>query len=68
MPIHNPALTAFEVGKYVCPKTKLLAPLVASCAFASLQWPFVVEHCTECGEKHVLCCEEVLHVPVFGYE
>ena len=68
MPKHETALTEFEVGKYVCPKTKRPAPLLASCSFACLKWPHVVEHCPECGEKHVLCCEDVLHAPVFGYE
>ncbi len=68
MPTSKPALSLFEVGKYVCPKTKLQAPLMASCSFASIQWPHVVERCGECGEPHVLNSEEVLHVPVFGYE
>jgi hypothetical protein len=62
------ALPLFEIGKYVCPKTKLQAPLMANCSFASIQWPHVVERCVECGGQHVLSSEEVLHVPVFGYE
>lgn len=68
MPKPSAVATEFEVGKYVCPKTKLLAPLMATSSFASLEWPYVVEHCPECGERHVLCCEDVLHAPVFGYE
>ena len=67
MPIPMPA-PEFEVGKYVCPKTKHLVPLMAPCSFAYIHWPFVVEHCLACGEKHVFECEEVEHVPVFGYE
>lgn len=68
MPTDKPAVARFEVGKYVCPKTKQLTPLLASCSFAYIEWPVVVEHCAECGERHVLCCEEVLHSPVFGRE
>jgi hypothetical protein len=64
----KPAVPEFEVGKYLCPKTKSLAPLMASTSFAYLEWPFVVERCAECGERHVLGCEEVLHSPVFGRE
>jgi hypothetical protein len=68
MPKRNAALTEFEVGKYVCPKTKCPAPLMATSSFAYIEWPFVVERCASCGERHVLCSEEVLHAPVFGRE
>jgi hypothetical protein len=68
MPTSKPKLTEFEVGVYVCPKTKCPASLRASCSFAYIEWPVVVEHCTSCGERHVLNCQEVLHSPVFGRE
>jgi hypothetical protein len=66
-PTHPPAIE-FEVGKFVCPRTKALVPLRAVCAFDHLTWPLVVEKCPDCGEKHVLLCEEVLHPPLYGYE
>lgn len=68
MPAQKAELTEFTVGHYVCPKTKLLVPLKASCSLAYLNWPVVVEQCPNCGGKHVLCCEDVQHPPVFGYE
>lgn len=68
MPPAKPVTAEFEVGKYMCPKTKSLAPLMAPCAFTYLEWPCVIEHCALCGERHVLHCEDVLHAPAFGYE
>lgn len=64
----KPALVEHEVGKFVCPKTKLPVPLLTHCPFTAVEWPVVVEHCAECGGRHVLECEDVLHPPVFGYE
>lgn len=61
-------ISEFEVGKYVCPKSKQPVPLMASQSLAYLDWPVVVEPCRDCSEKHILQCEDVLHPPVFGYE
>ena len=67
MPQSAPA-TQFEIGKYRCPKTKKLSPLWAPQHMAEVDWPVVVEKCPECGEKHVVGNDDVLHPPVFGYE
>lgn len=64
----NPRVVEFEIGKYVCPNTNKLVPLMASRPLAFVEWPLVVEHCRECGERHALECEDVHHRPVFGYE
>ncbi len=58
----------FEVGKFICPATQSLVPLMATCSLAFLDWPVVVEHCPGCGQRHVVRCEDVEHPPVFGYE
>jgi len=68
MPKPKAVVPEFEVGKYVCPRTKCPASLMATCSFAYLEWPVVVERCESCGERHVLGSEEVLHAPVFGRE
>lgn len=61
-------VTEFEIGKYICPKTKSSVTLKATRSLAFMEWPLVVESCESCGEKHVLQSEDVLHRPVFGYE
>lgn len=68
MPAQKAEVTEFTVGHYVCPKTKSLQPLRASCSLAYVNWPVVVEACPGCGEKHVLSSEDVQHPPVYGYE
>ena len=57
-----------EIGKYVCPNTKALVPLVGTCALTEIEWPLVLEHCTDCQQRHVLVCEDVWHPPIYGYE
>lgn len=66
MPLRKPQ--EFEIGKYLCPKTKSPVPLMAPCSLAFVEWPVVVAQCAACGERHVLECEDVEHSPVFGYE
>ena len=60
--------TQFEIGKYVCPNTKKLLPIWALQHLAEVEWPVMVEKCPDCGQKHVVRNEDVLHPPLFGYE
>jgi hypothetical protein len=68
MPARETTLAEFKVGTYICPKTKSTLPLKATRPLPFLEWPIVVERCADCGEKHVLECEDVQHPPAFGYE
>jgi hypothetical protein len=61
-------IAEFKIGTYICPNTKSPVSLVVSQRLACLDWPVVVEHCSDCGQRHVLQCEEVYHPPAFGYE
>lgn len=58
----------FTVGWYVCPQTKSPVPLRMSHPLAQAEWPVVIEMCHDCGQRHVLCCEDIHHPPVYGYE
>lgn len=58
----------FEIGRYICPKTKAPVPLKSSCPLAFMEWPVTISNCPECGQEHVLQCEDLQHPPVFGYE
>ncbi len=55
------------IGKYVCPNSKLLAPVKASQPLALVRWP-VVENYASCGQERVLRLTDVQHPPVYGYE
>ncbi len=68
MPRGNAALAEFKIGTYICPKTKAEVPLFSCCPLPYLHWPMVVQKCRECGEQHVLQCQDVQHPPTFGYE
>ena len=68
MPSEKAEAALYTVGRYICPKTKAPAPLMASSSLAFIEWPVVVEKCANCGEKHVIRCEDVQHAPVYGYE
>lgn len=58
----------FEIGAYVCPKTKESVPLTATQSVSDLCWPVVVEKCPACGQRHEIQYSELRHPPVFGYE
>lgn len=68
MPRHEPPCVAFEVGTFVCPKTRTRVPLSATHSVSDLQWPVVVERCPACGERHTVEYNDLRHPPVFGYE
>jgi hypothetical protein len=57
-----------EIGKYICPKTKLPVPLLSYTPLSGVAWPMVIDRCPECGQKHAIESQDVLHPPVFGYE
>ncbi len=57
-----------EIGRYICPNTKSLVSLVRSCSLTEMEWPVNIEHCTSCGQKHVLLSEDVWHPPIYGFE
>jgi len=67
MPQAAPA-QQFEIGKYLCPNTKKLLPIWALQHLAEVEWPVTVEKCPDCGQKHLVRNEDVLHPPLFGYE
>ncbi len=58
----------FEIGTYICPKTRAPAPLMASQPITALHWPVTVEACPRCGQSHVVHQDDLRHPPVFGYE
>lgn len=68
MPSAHGVELSFRVGEYICPCTKELVPLLASRPLPFMEWPVVVEHCEGCGKRHVLECEDIHHLPAFGYE
>lgn len=61
-------LVEFEIGRYVCPKTKALVPLKSARPLAFVEWPVTIKNCPDCGGEHLLQCEDLQHPPVFGYE
>jgi hypothetical protein len=65
---HSDHPTALVIGKYVCPNSGALVPLVADEPLAFIHWPMVVEKCSSCGKQHVLQLTDVEHPPVYGYE
>ena len=64
----KPEMAECEIGKYVCPNTRSPVSLMGSRPFAFLEWPVVVEVCSDCGQRHVLQPEDIQHRPAFGYE
>ena len=68
MHAHDAPGAEFEVGKYVCPSSRLLMPLKASQPLVFLHWPIVVKGCPGCGLEHKLELADVQHPPVYGYE
>jgi len=61
-------VTEFEVGKFVCPVTGLLVPLIATRPWAVMDWPVRVTQCPKCGREHLIELDELRHPPLFGYE
>lgn len=61
-------VTEFEIGKFICPATKSLVPLIATRPWAVLDWPVKVTACPSCGGDHLIALDELRHPPLFGYE
>lgn len=57
-----------EIGRYICPNTRLPVPLKWSCAVALVEWPLVVKCCPACKQEHEIKCEDLQHPPAYGYE
>lgn len=68
MPGRETVSVEFEVGTYICPNTGSPVGLKETHPLSELKWPVVVEHCPECGQRHLIAYEDVRHRPVFGYE
>ena len=60
--------TPFEIGTFICPKTKAAAPPLASQPIAAVPWPVVVKTCARCGESHLVQRDQLRHAPILGYE
>ena len=50
----------FFVGKYVCPETDQLIPVTSALPLAEMDCHVVVELCPSCGERHEVCCDDLL--------
>ena len=61
-------IAEFEIGKYVCPVTKSLVPLIATQPWTIMDWPVTVKACPSCGGAHLVELDELRHPPLFGYE
>lgn len=64
----KPEVAEFEIGRYICPVTRQLTPLLSARPLAFVEWPVTVQRCPGCGQTHTLHCEDLQHPPVFGYE
>lgn len=60
MPDEKTGLKRFIVGKYVCPETDELISVSAASPMAELDCPVIVEMCPSCGERHEVCCDDLL--------
>ncbi len=60
MPDEKTGLKRFIVGKYVCPETDELIPVPSPSPLAELDCPVIVEKCPSCGERHEVCCDDLL--------
>jgi hypothetical protein len=50
----------FFVGKYVCPETDELISVTSALPLAEMDCHVVVETCPSCGERHEVCCDDLL--------
>ena len=50
----------FTVGKYVCPETDELIVVRSALPLAEMDCHVVVEVCSSCGERHEVCCDDLL--------
>jgi hypothetical protein len=48
------------VGKYVCPETDKLVPVSSAHPAPEMDCPLIIEHCPACGERHEVCCDDLL--------
>lgn len=53
-------LKTYLLGHYVCPETDQLIPVTSQVPLAEADCPFIVETCPACGEKHEVCCGDLL--------
>jgi hypothetical protein len=53
-------LKTFILGKYVCPETDQLIPVSSAVPMAETDCPIIVEVCPSCGERHEVCCDDLL--------
>lgn len=60
MPDKKTGLKPFIVGKYVCPETDELIAVPADSPLAELDCPVIIEKCPSCGERHEVCCDDLL--------
>jgi hypothetical protein len=58
----------FIVGKYVCPETDQLIPVSSALPIPEMDCPVIVEVCPACGEKHEVCCDDLLESEDFDCE
>jgi hypothetical protein len=54
------ALNKVVVGKYVCPETDILIPVSSVHPPPEMDCPLIVERCPACGERHEVCCDDLL--------
>ena len=53
-------LKKFLLGQYVCPETDELIPVMSALPMQEVECPFIVEACPACGERHEVCCDDLL--------
>ena len=56
------------VGKYVCPITDELIPVSSAHPPPEMDCPLIVEVCPACGERHEVCCDDLLEADEFELE
>jgi hypothetical protein len=54
------ATKTFIVGKYVCPETDQVIPVNSAVPMSELDCPVIVKVCPSCGERHEVCCDDLL--------
>jgi hypothetical protein len=53
-------LKTYILGHYVCPETDQMVPVPSAVPLAEADCPFIIEVCPACGEKHEVCCGDLL--------
>ncbi len=60
MPDEKTGLKKVIVGKYVCPETDSLISVPSVHPPPEMDCPLIVEKCPACGERHEVCCDDLL--------